>query len=181
MIRGLDGTGSRNGTAPIGSGDTMDALRDGTRQMLAERKEMMREIVRGLSPEALNWIPLDGRARQEMNSIAQLLSHALDAERFLVAIVAGVRLDRDRESHFRARVDGAGDLLGLIDSADREVSGHAGQLTADLLAAQVQIVEPTWPVPDVTHSGAYWLLHAIEHTSEHIGQALLTRQWYEER
>lgn len=159
----------------------MDAMRDATRQMLAERKEMMREIVRGLSPEALNWVPFDGQARQEMNSIAQLLSHTLDAERFLVAVAVGVRLERDRESHFRARVESAGELLALIDSADQEISGYVGQLTADHLAAEVRIVEPTWPVPDVTHSGAYWLLHAIEHTSEHIGQALLTRQLYEER
>lgn len=159
----------------------MDRVRLGIKQLLAERKDAMRAVVRGLDADELNWTPFDAAEQQRANSIAQLVLHALDAERFLVAVVAGVRLSRDRESHFRATTDSSEQLLDTIDRAEREIAGFVDRITLDRLSEDVRIVEPTWDVPDVTRTGTYWLLHAIEHTSEHIGQAMLTRQMYEQR
>ncbi len=149
----------------------MDALNAAAKQVLGVQKQAMRDVVSGLDGAALNWKPLDG---QETNSIAVLLSHALDAERYLVASSVDVTLDRDREAQFRVEVESAGDLLALIDRTEAEVNGWIDSLTAERLAADVAR-------PNRTHSGAWWLLHAIEHSNEHVGQALLTRQLYEAR
>jgi uncharacterized damage-inducible protein DinB len=144
----------------------MDALKMAAKQILGNQKTAMREVVNGLDSAALNWKPLDG---QDTNSIAVLITHALDAERYLVAASVDVTLDRDREAQFRVEVESAADLLALIDRTEAEVNGWLDSLTADQLAADVVR-------PNRTHSGAWWLLHAIEHSNEHVGQALLTRQ-----
>ena len=149
----------------------MDALKAAAKQVLGVQKQAMRDVVSGLDSAALNWKPLEG---QETNSIAVLLAHALDAERYLVASSVDVTFDRDREAQFRVEVESAGDLLALIDRTEAEVNGWIDSLTADQLAAEVAR-------PNRTHSGAWWLLHALEHSNEHVGQALLTRQLYEGR
>jgi uncharacterized damage-inducible protein DinB len=149
----------------------MDALKAAAKQVLGVQKQAMRNVVTGLDGAALNWKPLDG---QETNSIAAMLSHALDAERYLVASSVDITLERDREAQFRVEVESAADLLALIDRTEAEVNGWIDSLTADQLAAEVAR-------PNRTHSGAWWLLHAIEHSNEHVGQALLTRQLYEAR
>jgi uncharacterized damage-inducible protein DinB len=149
----------------------MDALRAAAKQVLGTQKKAMREVVSGLPAEALNWKPLGG---QDTNSIAALLSHALDAERYLIASSVDVTLDRDREAQFRVEVESAGELLALIDRVEAEVNGWIDSLTEARLAAEVAR-------PNRTHTGAWWLLHAIEHSNEHVGQALLTRQLWEAR
>ncbi len=149
----------------------MDALKTAAKQVLAVQKQAMRDVVSGLDAEALNWKPLDG---QETNSIAALFAHALDAERFLIASSVDITLDRDREAQFRVEVASADELLALIDRTETEVNGWIDSLTAEHLAAEVAR-------PNRTHPGAWWLLHAIEHSNEHVGQALLTRQLFEAR
>lgn len=149
----------------------MDALKAAAKQLLGEQKKAMRGVVAGLDGAALNWKPLGG---QDTNSIAVLLAHALDAERYLVASSVDVTIDRDREAQFRVEVESDADLLALIDRTEAEVNGWIDSLTAEHLAAEVAR-------PNRTHSGAWWLLHALEHSNEHIGQALLTRQLYEAR
>jgi uncharacterized damage-inducible protein DinB len=149
----------------------MDALKAAAKQVLGVQKQAMRDVVTGLDGAALNWKPLDG---QETNSIAAMLSHALDAERYLVASSVDVTLDRDREAQFRVEVESAADLLALIDRTEVEVNGWIDSLTAEQFAAEVAR-------PNRTHTGAWWLLHAIEHSNEHVGQALLTRQLFEAR
>ena len=149
----------------------MDALKAAAKQVVGVQKKAMRDVVSGLDGAALNWKPLDG---QETNSIAAMLSHALDAERYLIASSVDITLDRDREAQFRVEVESDADLLALIDRTEQEVNGWINSLTAEQLAAEVAR-------PNRTHSGAWWLLHAIEHSNEHVGQALLTRQLYETR
>lgn len=149
----------------------MDALKAAAKQVLGEQKKAMRAVISGLDGTALNWKPLDG---QETNSIAALLAHALDAERYLIASSVDITLDRDREAQFRVEVESAADLLALIDRTEAEVNGWIDSLTAAHLATEVAR-------PNRTHPGAWWLLHAIEHSNEHLGQAMLTRQLYEAR
>ncbi|HUG13472.1 MAG TPA: DinB family protein [Thermomicrobiales bacterium] len=153
--------------------DAFQAVRTGTQQILREQKASMREIVSGLDADALNWKP-GTEAGAETNSIAQMLSHALDAERFLIAAAVDDAIDRDREAHFRVTVDGASDMLALIDSVETEVEAWLSRMTAGHLSQDIAR-------PGRTHSGAWWLLHAVEHSREHVGQAFLTRQLYELR
>ena len=147
----------------------MQAITTALRDLFADQQTAMREIVWGLSAEALNWTPAGGK---DTNSIAQMLSHALDAERFLVAAAVGVTLDRDRESHFSIEVDSADAFIAEIDRTAGLVYDWLGQLSDDRLAGDVRL-------RDSSRSGAWLAIHALEHAREHIGQALLTRQLYE--
>lgn len=147
----------------------VDALRQTVRQILHEGHDAMREIVADLDGDALGWRP--GR---DTNSIAVLVAHSLDAERFLVATAADVEIERDREAQFRVEVTGPDLLLALIDQQEPEIDALLDRVTAANLTAGISR-------PGRTHAGAWWLLHALEHTREHVGQAALTRQLYGQR
>lgn len=147
----------------------VDALRGVVRQILHEGHAELRVVVSDLDAAALGWRPA-----ADTNSIAALTAHALDAERFLVSTAAGIDVERDREAQFRITVDGPAELLALIDRLEGEVDGYLEHVTADRLTTPVER-------PGRVHEGAWWLLHALEHTREHVGQATLTRQLYEQR
>lgn len=150
----------------------IEPLKAAAREVLQGQKEAMRSIVEGMSSEGLNWKP-EGSSGSVTNSIAQMLSHALDAERFLVLTAIDEQMDRNRERQFQVIVNSAEELIEQIDRSEQEVNEALDRLTADHLGQEIS--RP----PRRTHTGAWWLLHAIEHSHEHIGQASLTRQLYE--
>jgi uncharacterized damage-inducible protein DinB len=151
--------------------DMVDAVRASVREILGEQKASMREIVSGLGDEGLNWLPA---GNDETNSIAQMLSHALEAERFLAATAVDATVDRDREAQFQVSGVSEADLLSAIDHTEATVNGFLGQLTAEHLSKEIAR-------PGRSRTGGWWLLHAVEHSREHVGQAYLTRQLYEGR
>jgi uncharacterized damage-inducible protein DinB len=154
------------------SSDPTEALRAATRTIFHEQHAAMREIVRDLSDEALNWKPA---SHGDINSIAQMLSHALEAERFLMANTLDREVSRSREAQFKVTASAA-DMLAQIDQTEQSVDGDLDALTGAHLSAEV--TRPTSRGPRA-RSGAWWLLHAVEHSYEHIGQASLTRQLFE--
>lgn len=149
--------------------DPVTAVREATRQILQTQHAGWRDIVTGLSTDALNWKPGD-----ETNSIAVLISHALDAERFLLATSVDAEIDRDREAKFRVEASSADELLALIDQTERDGNGYLEMLTTDHLGQEIARTTRS-------HTGSWWLLHAIEHSCEHLGQASLTRQLWEQQ
>ncbi len=136
---------------------------------LREGHAAMREIVAGLTPAALDWRP-----GPDTNSIAAIFAHAVDAERHLTAAVAGLHLPRDREAAFRVTGLRAADLEAQVEAVERDIRDHLSRITDEHLAAAVTRGERT-------RSGAWWLLQAAGHSREHVGQAALTRQLYEQR
>ncbi len=149
--------------------ESSNALLVATRQLFHDHWDSWREIVDGLETSALNWKPGD-----ETNSIAVLVAHSCDASRFLMATAAGIELDRDREAKFETVTTGAAELSGLINATAAEIDEYIDQIdNSSLIAEHAR--------PGRTHTGAWWLLHAIDHNREHIGQAYLTRQLYEQR
>jgi uncharacterized damage-inducible protein DinB len=150
------------------SDELVSTVRAAVKSTLREQHQVLRELIRGLSPAVLNWSP-----GPEMNTIAVLVAHLLDAERSLVAAALGEVVERDRERWFRYEAPSALALLELIDQTERETSERLTRLTGDALARE-------WSPPNDRlgrrFSGMRWLLHAIQHNREHIGQALLTRQ-----
>ena len=60
----------------------------------------------------------------------------------------------------------------MIDRTEHEIDGYLDQLRDEHLGRD--ITRRGW-----TETGAWWLLHAVGHTREHVGQAQLTRQWRE--
>ncbi len=155
------------------SADLVAAVRSAVESTLREQHDVLRELVRGLTPIVLNWSP-----GPEMNSIAVLVGHLLDAERYLVAAALGETIERDRERWFRYEAPSDTALLDLIDQVERETLGRLARLTAETL---VQEFSPPNDRLGRSFTGLRWLLHAIQHNREHIGQALLTRQLAEQR
>lgn len=139
-------------------------LTDVVARYLREGHEAMRELVRGLPGDVLDWNP-----GPDTNSITVLVLHTLDSERFLAALVARVQLARDREAAFRTTGLTADDLVAQIDAIELDVASLLAGITEDQLASPVQRGARTAP-------GAYWLLHLAGHAREHLGQASLTRQ-----
>lgn len=150
-------------------GAALDAVRTIVRELFHNCHAGMRDIVRDLTVDELDWKPVEGA-----NSIAVLIAHALDSERFLVAAAADVTFDRDREAQFLVRGMSSADCLALIDRVEAEVDGYLATLRPDLLGSEL-VRGPR------VHPGAWWLLHPLEHCREHLGQALLTRQLLEAR
>ena len=151
------------------SPDAALAVREAARQLLHETHAAMREAVGGLDAEALDWRPA-----AETNSLAALVAHALEAERFLVASAADVAVERDRDAQFRVQVSGPDVLLALIDRRETEIDGYLDLVGAEQLGREIVR-------SGRGRSGAWWLLHAVDHGREHLGQAMLTRQLWEAR
>lgn len=140
------------------------AVQDTVREHFHGVHGSLKGLLTGMSVEDLDWRP-----GPDTNSIAVLVSHLLDSERFLTAFVAGIDLVRDREAAFAVRGLTADGLVHAIDEieavADRHIEAIASERLATELARGTR-----------TASGAWWLLHAMGHAREHLGQAELTRQ-----
>jgi hypothetical protein len=128
--------------------------------------DSMREQVRGLDRGTLNWKP-----HPQANSIAVLVVHTLGSEREMIRAVRSLPTERDRPAEFKAEAE-AGDLLALLDQADRELDEYVGALSAaDLTEMQPRGDRPPKP-------GLEWLLSNYGHAREHLAQIELTKQLF---
>jgi len=153
--------------------DLVATVRAAVESTLREQHDVLRDLVRGLPAAVLNWSP-----GPEMNSIAVLVGHLLDSERYLVAAALGEVVERDRERWFRFAAPSDTVLLDLIDQVETETHERLARLTAETLAREFA---PPNDRLGRRFTGLRWLLHAVQHNREHIGQALLTRQLAEQR
>lgn len=126
----------------------------------------LRTLLQELPGEALTWHP-----GPQMNSLYVLITHLLGAEHYLVSAAAGAVIERDREAEFRAQGADASGLYRLLDAADEQCRTFLTQITPETLSAPV----------GGRRTGASYLLRAVAHGGEHWGQALLTRQLWEQR
>lgn len=149
--------------------DPVAAICDASQAILHTQHASWKEIVTGLNPDALNWKP-----GQDTNSIAALLSHTLESERFQVATAADTEIPREREAAFRVTASSTDELLSLLDEMEKDVDGYIAVLNGDHLSQEVTRSTRT-------RTGLGWLLNAIAHSREHIGQAYLTRQLWEQQ
>jgi hypothetical protein len=152
--------------------DALDALRGALTQIFREQHATLREVVDGLDATALNWRP-----GEDTNSIAVLCAHILGSEDFLSATAVGDTIPRDREAEFAVEATDAPALARQVDAVEARVLERIARLTADDLAVQRA---PANDPRGRRAPGSWWILHAVEHCREHIGQALLTRQLYEQ-
>ncbi len=129
-----------------------------------------RKSVAGLDPPALDRVPVDGA-----NSIAVLVAHALASQADWLHLASGRSIARDRDAEFRTRGRSADDLLVAIDRAAAAVP----DLVRAAVDGGVETMRRTRDGRPV--SGLYCLLHALQHTTEHVGQAELTRQLVQAR
>jgi hypothetical protein len=138
----------------------------------------LREAVQGLPTDALNWRP----AGVGTNPIAVLAVHAMGSTRAWLAVAFGAPLpERDRDAEFLTVAADPAELLAGVD----RVAGDCRTLleTVEVFepaADRVSHVRTSTGTAEVV-SGAWALLHAVEHLSEHVGHAQLTRQLWERR
>ena len=128
----------------------------------------LRDEVRGLSVEELNWKPAP-----ETNSIAALVVHTLGSEAEVLRVVANVPGSRDRDAEFLATTDDPDALLRELDQADNYIDDLAARITADDLAAVR--VRGSRPEPQ---TGLHWLITNYGHAREHLAHIQLTKQMY---
>lgn len=122
-----------------------------------------------LTVEALDWVP--GR---DMNSLAVLAAHAAGAEQHWIGEVAGGRPpSRVRQKEFAVRGRDAAALLALLDDSFAVAQEVLAALSpADLAAERVR------PNGEITSAG-WALLHALEHTAQHMGHIQIGRQLWD--
>ncbi len=146
--------------------------------MIRESVSGLREAITGLPAEGLNWRP----GGQDTNPIAVLVVHALQSTRSWLAVAFGEPLpERDRDAEFLTVAESADAMLAFVDrldSACRALLDGVGSFEPG--AQRVSHSRSSTGEAEVV-SGAWALLHAVEHLSEHVAQALLTRQLWERR
>ncbi len=131
--------------------------------------EQYLKYINGLSPEQLDWV-----AGDDMNSLCVLAIHVTQAERYWVGLALGDPIDRDRPSEFTAR-GYSHDELGARFKENIDYYKTAFEsATINTLDETVQVLlfpEKPW---ECTRGWA--LLHALDHTAEHLGHVGITRQ-----
>jgi uncharacterized damage-inducible protein DinB len=147
----------------------MEAVAEAAGATLEEIHADLRRIVEDLPAEALNWAP-----GPDTNSIAVLVTHLLGAEHYWLAAAAGRPIAREREREFQAHADAASTLLASIEAADRSNTDLLQDIAPETLAAIIADHHGR------RRSGAWCLLHALEHAGQHRGQSALTRQLWEQ-
>jgi len=126
--------------------------------------------VDGLPPAALDWIP-----GADMNSISVLVFHLTGAERYWIGDVAAQDpAERDREAEFRVHDVG-------VDVLKKRLSDNLEYARAVLEKFTIQDLELMCPARGGRNFSVAWaLLHALEHSTLHLGQIELTRQLWEQ-
>ncbi len=130
----------------------------------------LRDEIKNLDSAGLRWTP-----GPNTSAVATLVAHVLGAEREALMMARGLDAARDRDSEFQPTDESPKDLLRRIDAADRLLEEYAAKITAaDLAAMRERAVGGT-------NTGLYWLLRAFGHSREHLAQAELTSQLYEQQ
>ena len=139
--------------------------------LLQEHHNSILEALEGLSPAALDWTP-----GPDMNSIGVLVFHLTGAERYWIGDVAAQDpTERDRDAEFRVH-DVEMDVLKKRLANNLEYARNTlNKFTIkDLETTRVSARDGR------TFTVAWALLHALEHTTLHLGQIQITRQLWEQ-
>jgi uncharacterized damage-inducible protein DinB len=130
----------------------------------------IRKAIEALPEDGLDWKP-----NEAMNSVNVLVTHLTGAERFLIGdIIMGESSNRNREAEFTAAGLSRGELLKRLDDTEAYLKGAFENLRlTDLETDRVH------PRHGNQVSVAWALLHALEHTAEHMGHLQLTVQMYQ--
>lgn len=144
---------------------------DDMQERLRALHDDLRRALDGLPPAALNWEPVP-----EMNSLAVLVTHAAGAERYWIGDMAGQEPSgRVRALEFQARAGEAAALVRLLD----DTLAHSTAVLQRLTPADLARERPSAAHAGQTYRVAWCILHALEHTALHVGQAQLMRQLWE--
>ena len=133
--------------------------------------EDLRSVIDSLNQNSLHWTPLEN----ETNSPAVLITHMLGAERFRIhQVVAGVDIQRDRESEFQVTTATKRELLLSLKKTTDETRDALSRLTN----TDLDDVRPAAREYENAETARWHVLHTIEHFGIHLGHLSLTMQLY---
>lgn len=131
----------------------------------------IKKAIEDIGEEALDWVPAGNT-----NSINVLVTHLTKAEKFWAAEIAtGQSSDRVRAEEFEAAGLNEVQLVSLLDETLHTLQEAFEHLTLGDLHTMRHSVQHDM---DVTTGWA--ILHALEHTAQHVGHIQLTVQLWEE-
>lgn len=131
--------------------------------------EQYLKYINGLSPEQLDWV-----AGDDMNSLCVLAIHVTQAERYWVGLALGDLIDRDRPSEFTAQGYSHDELVARF-------KGNTDYYKTAFESAKINTLDETaqvllFPENPWECTRGWALLHALDHTAEHLGHVGMTRQ-----
>ncbi len=149
-------------------------------QRLGDMYDDLETAVSGLPQEALDWVP-----GADMNSLCVLVVHVVGAARYWVGdVCVGDVSNRDRDAEFAAKGHSDQALKAILKDSLRYSRGVVENLSISDLAQMCPA--PGRPITPGSNelrqfSLGWSLLHALEHTSVHVGHAQITRQLWDQR
>ena len=149
-----------------------DPAIEAARDIASNSLDSMRRAIVDAPPELLNWRP----AGEDTNPIAVIAVHAITSTRWWLSVaITGQAPERDRPAEFRTTVSSAEELLSIVDPllADcRKLLAFEGDFDPGATR--------TDPRDEGSATTSAWALtHAVEHLSEHVAHAELTRQMWD--
>jgi uncharacterized damage-inducible protein DinB len=150
----------------------MDPFLAAARATFRQQQRAFETVIAGLPVDALDWQPA-----RDANSLTVLVTHAWGAAQAWTVRAAGREMARDRAAEFRAKADAAALQILLAEGGARIQAALEAIDPATL--GSIRFGRSTQPSSDDVYTGAQCVLHAVEHTQEHLGQAYLTRQLWE--
>ena len=152
----------------------MDALFADVIRRLEDLHQDYYQYLEGLTKEDLDWSP-----GADMNSLCALAVHVTAAERYWIGLAIDDVIKRDRPSEFRASGYGLDELKARfaanIAFYKRAFPSQSHSRLGELVTAALFANRP------FECSRAWALLHALDHTAEHLGHVGMTRQLLERR
>ncbi|MEM7331333.1 MAG: DinB family protein [Chloroflexota bacterium] len=141
-------------------------------ERFAKAHQDLLNVLDALPEHAIDWVPGEG-----MNSTAVLIAHVAGASRYWVGDMAlGDDSQRIRQDEF----DSVGHSKALLKTKLDDSMAYIQQgLTKISLTDLDRMVER--PHTDQVFSVGWCLLHALEHTTEHVGHLQILQQLWDAR
>jgi uncharacterized damage-inducible protein DinB len=128
-------------------------------QLQARHRELLTALEE-LPPEAYDWKPAP-----EMNSMAVLIFHLTGGERYWIGdVVKGEDSHRDRDAEFKV----SGLTREALKQRVNDLEAYEKSVLDEMKMEQLE-EERMSPRHQKTYSVAWGLMHALEHTAEHVG------------
>ena len=128
------------------------------------------KVLNALPEEAMDWVP-----GEEMNSTAVLIAHVAGSARYWVGDMAlGEDSQRVRQDEFDMTGSSKAMLIASLEGSMAYIQDALTKLAIEDLARIVK--RPNF---DQSFSVGWCLLHALEHTTEHVGHLQILQQLWE--
>jgi uncharacterized damage-inducible protein DinB len=141
-------------------------------ERLAKLHSELHRLLDELPEEALDWSP-----GAEMNSVAVIITHVAGSTRFWLGdMAAGEPSKRVREAEFQVHDLTTAALKARLDEGMAYARGILPQFTLDELGRLCKS-----PQHEQSFTAGWCLLHALEHTAEHVGHVQLMQQLWAQK